>query len=229
MLEFTNGFSKLYRAVYTTENLTEAWRKVRANKGGPGVDEVTIEKFQANLFTNLKNIQHSLQTKNYHPLPVKRIFHRKADGQKRPLGILALHDRIVQRAVLNVIEPVFESGFEECCCAFRKGRSIRNAIESVLRLGEYGYFWAVDTDIKKFFDNIDLDLLKNLIKGKIRDRQINRLIDHWLKLGVARLEQRGLFRKEKAIGILQGSLCKALDNPPYAKKVIMQSNIYKTL
>ena len=111
MFGFTRG--KLYAQVHSDAVLTEAWRKVKTGTAVAGVDNVTVARFEGHLFANLKALQEELRLRQYYPLPVKRIYVAKADGSKRPLGILAVRDRIVQRAVLEVIDPLFDQHFEE--------------------------------------------------------------------------------------------------------------------
>jgi RNA-directed DNA polymerase len=125
---FGLGQRKLYQQVYADDTLTEAWRKVRTGTELAGVDGVTVAQFQARLFTNLKTLQTDLKHQRYVTQPVKRFALPKADGTKRPIGILTVPDRIAQRAVLLVITPIFEAVFEECSHGFRKERSVATAL-----------------------------------------------------------------------------------------------------
>ena len=109
------------------------------------VDGVTVVQFQARLFANLKALQNTLMQQRYYPQPVKRIAIPKADGTRRPLGILSVTDRIVQRAVCLTIEPLFDAGFEECSHGFRRGRSVHTALDQVVRLINLGYAWFSST------------------------------------------------------------------------------------
>ena len=206
----SNSGKKLYRQVYSDENLTEAWHKVKSNSDAAGVDGVTVAQFQRYLFSNLKALQRDLQKRSYRPQPVKRIHISKPDGSKRPLGILTVRDRIVQRAVLNVIEPLFEADFEATSYAFRPGRSVEMALEEVARLVNQGYSWVVDLDIEDFFESINLERLYSFIAKKVKDRELRRIIRRWLEVETVSIEKNGLFRKERSRGLLQGGVISPL-------------------
>lgn len=172
------------KKVCEMETLMSAWKKVRANKGVPGVDFVTIQQFESSLKENLQQLSAQLSEDRYYPMPIKRIAVKKASGGRRELGILTIQDRIVQRAVLDVIEPHFERVFMDCSYGFRPNRSVQDAIKKVLELKALGYYWIVDADISKFFDTIDHSLLIKFVKREINEAPILRLIQMWLDIGL---------------------------------------------
>jgi RNA-directed DNA polymerase len=207
---FGFGGGTLYRQVYSDAVLTEAWRKVKAGTELAGVDEVTVAQFETRLFVNLKALQEDLRRHRYQPQPVKRISMPKTDGTRRPLGILTVRDRIVQRAVLEIIDPVFDRGFEECSHGFRKGRSIHTALAQVARLIQQQYGWLVDLDIASCFERINTGLLFRFIRDELADRELRRLIRAWLEVKTVIVERTGILRKEAARGILQGGILSPL-------------------
>lgn len=194
----------LYRQVYRDDVLTQAWRKVRVGTLLAGVDEVTVPQFEAHLFANLKALQDDLRHRRYSPQPVKRFSIAKADGRKRPLELLTVRDCIVQRAVLQVIEPIFDAGFEECSHGFRKGRSPTTAMSQVARLVEHGYGWIADLDIAACFEQINTDRLFKFIKETLKDAELRRILRAWLDAETVAVERSGLFKKDAPRGILQG-------------------------
>jgi group II intron reverse transcriptase/maturase len=204
------GQGNLYKQVYADDALTEAWRKVRLGTDLAGVDGVTIAQFQARLFANLKALQNDLYRQRYSPQPVKRLAIPKPDGTRRPLGILTVRDRIVQRAVLLVIDPLFEADFEECSHGFRKGRSVHTALTQVVRCINLGYGWIVDFDIASCFDMINTKRLFKFIKERLTNDELRRLMQAWLELEAATVERPGLRRQREARGILQGGILSPL-------------------
>jgi len=208
MLSLRQG--PLYKQVYTDDVLTEAWRRVRTGTDQAGVDGVTGAQFQARLFANLKALQATLRQRRYQPQPVKRITIPKSDGTRRPLGILAVSDRIVQRAMLAVIEPLFEAGFEECSHGFRKERSVHTALDQVVRLINLGHGWVVDLDIADCFDRINTTLLFTFIKAQLKDPELRRIIWAWLEAETVTVERPGFLRRQEARGILQGGILSPL-------------------
>ena len=198
---------RLYTRVHSDEILTEAWRKVRANSQVAGVDGLTVPQFESRLFMKLKEVQRELETRRYTPQAVKRLSLPKPDGRRRAVGILTVRDRIVQRAALEVIQPLFEVDFEESSYGFRPGRSLEGALEQVGRWIEQGYPWALDLDIDSFFDRIPVDRLYRRIRAKLHDRELLRLIRTWLELSALSSERRGwgFRRRERRRGVLQGS------------------------
>jgi len=202
--------SRLYKQVYADDTLTEAWRHVRTGTDQAGVDGVTVVQFQARLFANLKALQATLMQQRYYPQPVKRISIPKADGTRRPLGILSVTDRIVQRAVCLTIEPLFDAGFEECSHGFRRGRSVHTALDQVVRLINLGYGWLVDLDIADCFDRINTALLFTFIKDTLKDAELRRIIWAWLEAETVAVERQGFLRKQAARGLLQGGILSPL-------------------
>lgn len=207
---FGFGKGKLYRQVYSDPILSEAWRRVKGGTEAAGVDEVTVARFEGQLFANLKALQEELRRGRYYPLPAKRIYIPKADGTRRPLGILTVRDRIVQRAMLEVIDPIFDRDFEECSHGFRKGRSVQTALDQVARLVQQQYGWLVDLDISSFFERINTASLFRFIKAKITERELRRLIRAWLEVETVVVERTGIRRNEASRGILQGGLLSPL-------------------
>lgn len=200
----------LYKKIFTDENINEAWRHIRPKSKIAGVDGIGADMFQRHLLKNLKDIQEKLRARRYSPGPIKQFSIQKPDGSKRTLGILTVRDKIVQRAVFQVIEHVFDAGFEDCSYAFRKGLSVETALAHVNNLVGKGNYWVVHVDIERFFDNIDTGILFGLIAEKLKDREVLRMIRSWLDAEARIMEKkRFLFHRVKK-GILQGSVLSPL-------------------
>ena len=185
----------------TLNSLSLAFQTVKENHGCAGVDGVTIEQFEGNLGKNLKILQNEIKTKTYFPLPLLKILVDKGNGESRALYIPTVRDRIVQTAALKIVEPVLEKEFEECSFAYRKGRSVKQAVYKIREYYDKGYHWVVDADIDAFFDSVDHDILIEKVKRLIKDKDIIRLINMWLKAEV--WDGKSVERLEK--GISQGS------------------------
>jgi RNA-directed DNA polymerase len=170
--------------VVSKDNVLSAWNQVRANKGAPGVDGITIEGFPAYAHENWKGIKASLLDGTYCPAPVKRVEIPKDSGGTRPLGIPVVMDRVIQQAISQVLTPVFDPHFSESSFGFRPNRSAHQAVKKVLRLIQRGYAYAVDIDLEKFFDTVDHDVLMNRVSRRVGDKGILRLIGKYLRAGV---------------------------------------------
>jgi len=160
-------YHSLIDKVWNWKNLNEAWRRVKQNRGSGGIDEVTIEVFDRNPEQNLSEIQRLLKQDRYEHNSVKRVYIPKPDGRQRPLGIPTIRDRIVQQALKNVIEPIFEAEFRDSSFGYRPGKSAKQAIEQIERVRNGGHEWVLDADIKAFFDMVNSEafLVKLFLKG----------------------------------------------------------------
>lgn len=170
--------------VVRRENMLQAWSQVKANKGAPGIDGITIEEFPDFAMTNWEGIKSSLQEGSYIPSPVKRVEIPKDNGGVRKLGIPIVMDRVIQQAVSQVLSPVFEPNFSESSFGFRPGRSAHQAVRKVLKDIQRGYAYAVDIDLEKFFDKVNHDILMNRVSRRVKDKGILRLIGKYLRAGV---------------------------------------------
>lgn len=162
------------------DRLMRAWRKIKANAGMPGVDGERIRDFAEHLDSNLTNLRGELLSGQYRPLPVRRIWRPKADGGTRPIAILALRDRVAQRAMHDALAPLFERKFLPCNIGYREGLGIKDAVKRIIESRKRGLQWVVDGDIDKCFERLDHTLLLDLIGREVRDRGILRLIEAWL-------------------------------------------------
>ena len=165
------------------ETLHAAWRKVRANKGGPGSDGITIQQFEANLARHLRQLSRELAEERYYPLPVQKFTMKKSNGSTRELSVLTLRDRIVQRAVCDLISPIYEAKFLACSFAYRPNRGVPHAIAAVTAIRAEGYEWGVHADIENFFDRMDTQILMRFLRVSIKEPAILRLIQMWLDMG----------------------------------------------
>lgn len=175
----------LYDKVYALANLETAWQKVQANDGAPGIDRVSVARFGQDALARLQHLATDLQKKTYRPHPVRRVFIPKSGGGQRPLGIPTVRDRIVQQALLQVMEPIFESKFSKLSHGFRPDRGCATALSVVDRAVRHGYTWVVDADIQTFFDSVDHGLLVWAVNEEISDGSVLHLITQILKAGIA--------------------------------------------
>ncbi|MCF6155452.1 MAG: RNA-directed DNA polymerase [Candidatus Brocadia sp.] len=185
-------------------NLTSrysAFQAVKENHGCAGVDGVTIEQYEGNLDINLRIMQRELAEQTYSPLPLLKILVDKGNGEARALCIPTVRDRVVQAAVLQAIEPILEREFEDCSFAYRKGRSVKQAVYRIKEYYDHGYHWIVDADIDAFFDSVDHDLLLAKFKKYVSIPYIQKLIELWLKAEIWDGESLTVLEK----GIPQGS------------------------
>lgn len=170
--------------IATPEALRHAWRQVRANKGAAGGDQVTIQHYESDLEANLDHLALLLREERYYPMPLRRVQIPKADGGMRDLGIFTVEDRIVQRAVLDTIEPLFEPTFLDCSFGYRPHRSVQDAVARVEQLQRQGHEWVVDADIQNFFGSLNHHLLMGFVQETVQDRAVLRLIQMWLDAGL---------------------------------------------
>lgn len=170
--------------VLVKENLQKAWEQVKANKGAPGVDNMTIEEFPEYAFRHWEEIKAALLEGSYVPSPVKRVEIPKDSGGTRPLGIPTVLDRVIQQAISQVLTPVFDPSFSQDSYGFRPHRSAHQAVRKVEKDVRQGYGYAVDLDLEKFFDTVDHDTLMNRIARRVRDKGLLRLIGKYLRAGV---------------------------------------------
>lgn len=192
--------------VYKRLNIHIAFEKVRVNKGAGGIDGVSLGEFERNLDSNLEEIHRLLYEDKYQPQPVRRVFIPKPNGDKRPLGIPTIRDRVVQQALLNRIGKIFEAKFMDCSFGFRPDRSALEAIQKVEEYFREGYQWVVEVDIKSFFDTVKHEKLIDLVAEEIADGRVLRLIRSFLTSGI--MGEMGM--KYQTTGTPQGGVISPL-------------------
>jgi len=198
-------FGALYDKIYREDVLWVAWKRVRANKGAPGVDQQSLDYIEDEIGVEafLAEIREELHSKRYRPKPVRRRWIEKpGKPEKRPLGIPVIKDRVIQTAIKLVIEPIFEANFLSCSYGFRPGIGARQAIEAIrAAIGLKDQYIVIDADIVGFFNNIRQDILLKLLKRRISDPRVLRLIRGWLEAGVMEEDE---FIESDGLGTPQG-------------------------
>lgn len=199
--------------------LREAYRRTRKD-GAAGVDGEVAAAYEADLDANLQSLLERFKTGRYRAPPVKRVYIPKADGRRqRPIGIPTLEDKILQRAVLMVLEPIYEQAFSDRSYGFRPGRSAHQALDALWRqMMSLSRCWLIELDIESFFDRVDRALLREMVARRVGDGVIRRVIGKWLRAGV--LEGAQLSYPEQ--GTPQGGVISPLLANIYLHEVLDQ-------
>lgn len=180
-IKCSNG---LLEKIIDRNNLNQAFKRVKANKGSRGIDGMKVDELLQYLKENGDSLRQSILDGSYKPNPVRRVEIPKQDGKKRPLGIPTAVDRMIQQAIAQVLIPIFEEKFSENSYGFRPNRSAHQAILKCKQYMDNGYKWAVDIDLEKYFDTVNHDKLIGLVYKEVKDIRVISLIRKYLQAGV---------------------------------------------
>ena len=175
---------KLIEEILSEENLKEAVKRVKANKGTAGIDKMTVEELDKYFEEHKEEIVSSIMNKKYKPQLVKRVYIPKSNGKLRPLGIPVVVDRVIQQAIAQKLVPIYENIFSENSYGFRPNRDCHLAIDRVLTHLNNGYEWIIDLDIEKYFDTVNHDKLISILRENVNDSHTLHLIRSFLRAGI---------------------------------------------
>ena len=191
---------KLMEVILQDENLEEAIKRVKSNKGVAGVDKMTVDEVDEYFKSNKETIKKQILEKKYRPQPVRRVYIPKSNGRKRPLGIPTVVDRVIQQAIAQVLTKIYDDTFSDNSFGFRPNRSAQNAIMRTLDYLNEGYEWVVDLDIEAYFDTVNHDKLISILRERVFDSATLHLVRKFLQAGIM---EKGLV-KSNTIGMPQG-------------------------
>jgi len=202
-------FYVLYDKMFIPYMLREAWKQVKGNDGSPGIDKMSIADVeQYGVTAYLTELGEELRKQTYQPQAVKRVMIEKEDGGQRPLGIPTVKDRIAQTVCKMILEPIFEADFEDSSYGFRPERSAKDAITAIKENLKQGKTEVYDADLSKYFDTIPHDKLQIVLKQRVTDPRILKLINKWLK---APIYEEGQYKSGKGgMGTPQGGVISPL-------------------
>jgi len=178
------GHERMMELVVERESCLRALKRVRQNKGSPGVDGMTVEDLPAYLAEHWERIREQMLAGTYQPMPVRRVEIPKSGGGVRQLGIPTVLDRFVQQLVLQALQPIFDPTFSKHSHGFRPGRRAHDAVREAQQYVQEGRRWVVDVDLEKFFDRVNHDVLMGKLENRIGDRRLLRIIRRYLEAGI---------------------------------------------
>jgi len=196
-----NDDEKLLELVVERSNVEAALRRVKKNKGSPGIDGMTVEELPAYVATHWSRISEEILADRYRPQPVRRHVIPKKGGGNRELGIPTVIDRLIQQCILHVLQPRIDPSFSQHSYGFRPGKSAHDAIRAAQRFIQEGRRWVVDVDLEAFFDRVNHDVLMSRLAKRIADRRLLGLIRRYLDAGIM---ANGVVVKERHEGTPQG-------------------------
>jgi group II intron reverse transcriptase/maturase len=192
----------MWERIQAMENLTAAWEEVAGKKGAAGIDEVSIKRWRRNWEERLVNLAAAVRANTYQPRRLRRFYVPKSDGSLRQLSILTVTDRVLQRAVLRVVDDRFDRHFLDCSYGYRQGRGLRDAVQAILHHRDAGWQYVLDGDIDECFDSLDHGLLMEFLQEELDDPIVLRLMEQWLRIGRR--------NPERAVGIPLGAVISPL-------------------
>lgn len=174
----------LINKIMNYQNILEATKQVKSNKGAPGIDKMSVDEIESYIKEHYEEIKEQVLSKKYKPQPVRRVYIPKSNGKKRPLGIPTVVDRVIQQAISQILSPIYEKYFSDSSYGFRPNRDCHKAMDKALEYINEGYTFIIDVDIEKYFDTVNHDKLISILREHMNDSITLHLIRSFLKAGV---------------------------------------------